>query len=89
MNDRFLVIYLLIVNICGFICMREDKKYAIKGKWRIPEKAFILMAFIGGTIGEIIGMHTFHHKTKKIKFKYGLPLILLMQIAVIIWIYTL
>jgi uncharacterized membrane protein YsdA (DUF1294 family) len=76
--------YIVIVNIYGFAIMGIDKKRAIRGAWRIPERSLFLTAIIGGSIGTIIGMHHFRHKTKHWYFKYGMPAILLIQVIVVI-----
>ncbi len=73
--------YLFIVNLLGFICMGIDKRRAIKKHWRIPEATLFIIALIGGSIGSIIGMRFFHHKTRHWYFVYGMPAILVLQIA--------
>ena len=78
---KYLLIYLLLINFTGFFAMFLDKQKAKKGKWRIPEKTLFLFAFLGGSLGTTLGMHTFHHKTKHWYFKFGMPLILILQIA--------
>ena len=75
--------YLIAINIVTFIVYGIDKVKAMKGKWRISEATLLLLAVIGGSIGAWLGMKTWHHKTMHKKFKYGLPLILLAQIALI------
>jgi len=75
--------YLLIVNIVGFAMMGIDKKRAIRGAWRIPEASLFLAAIIGGSVGSILGMNLFRHKTKHWYFKYGMPAILILQIALV------
>ena len=75
---KYLLIYLLIINLTGFFAMFLDKQKARRGKWRIPEKTLFLLAIIGGSLGTTLGMHTFHHKTKHWYFKYGMPLILFL-----------
>lgn len=75
--------YLLIINLIGLIIMFIDKRKAIKGSWRIPEKSLIFIALIGGGVGTIIGMYWFRHKTKKLRFTIGFPVILLTEIIVI------
>jgi len=85
----FWVLYLVVVNVSQFVQMWADKRAAINGERRVPEKAFFLGALGGGTIGDILGMYVFHHKTLHAKFKYGMPAILILQIAIIIWINTL
>ena len=77
-----LIIYLILVNIIAFALYGIDKHRAIIHKWRISERMLIGVAVIGGSIGAICGMNWFHHKTKHWYFKYGLPVILLVQIAV-------
>lgn len=72
--------YLVIVNIIGFISMWLDKNYAINKRRRIPEKKLFLIAILGGSIGSIVGIYKFRHKTRHKKFTLGMPLILAMQI---------
>ena len=64
--------------------MASDKIRAMEHRYRIPEAVLLLFAVVGGSIGSILGMFLFHHKTRKAKFRFGLPLILLVQIALII-----
>lgn len=75
--------YLLIVNIIAFAMMGIDKRRAKRGAWRISEKALFISALIGGSIGAICGMQFFRHKTKHWYFKYGMPVILILQLAVV------
>ncbi|MDO5038993.1 DUF1294 domain-containing protein [Clostridium sp.] len=82
MNNLF-IFYLLIINILGFIFMYIDKEKAKKHKWRISENTLIILSLLGGSIGSFIGMNKFRHKTKHIKFKYGIPLIIIFQIIFI------
>lgn len=83
-----LLVYLLIINAAGFILMLVDKVKARKNLWRIPEATLFLVAAIGGSVGSILGMYTFRHKTKHIKFIVGMPLILAVQIVIAILILT-
>jgi uncharacterized membrane protein YsdA (DUF1294 family) len=76
--------YLILINLTGFIFMGIDKSRAIKRLWRIPESTLFLIAIIGGSVGSIIGMRVFHHKTRHWYFVYGMPAILLVQIAAVI-----
>ncbi|MBS5113564.1 MAG: DUF1294 domain-containing protein [Coprobacillus cateniformis] len=78
---KLLLIYLVIVNVIGFIIMAVDKHKAKHHTWRINEKSFFLISLIGGSLGTIIGMYTFHHKTKHWYFVLGLPIILLGQVG--------
>ena len=80
--------YLLFINILGYFSMGSDKKKAREGKYRISEKALFTIAILGGSIGSIIGMRKFRHKTKHWYFKYGMPLILIMQIAGVTYLGT-
>ncbi|MCC0637496.1 DUF1294 domain-containing protein [Clostridioides sp. ES-S-0190-01] len=73
-------IYFIIINIIGLSSMYIDKKKAIKNKWRIKETTLLAIAIIGGSIGSIIGMYSFRHKTKHIKFTLGIPFIILLQL---------
>ena len=75
------VIYLAAVNITAFILYGADKKKAKRGQWRIPEKTLLGVAVIGGSAGAILGMFLFRHKTKHWYFRYGLPAILIVQLA--------
>lgn len=76
-----LLIYLLSLNILTFIIYGIDKWKARKGRWRIPESSLLLLAACGGSIGAWCGMRVWHHKTLHKKFKYGIPLILLLQLV--------
>lgn len=79
-----IIIYIVLINIIAFGAMYWDKKRAIKGKWRIKENTLLLLVLLGGGIGAIAGMYTFRHKTKKMAFVIGFPLILICQIILII-----
>ena len=65
-----IIIYLIIINIIGFLVMYIDKQKAKKGKWRIPEKTIFIITVLGGGIGTISGMYTFRHKTQKLHWRY-------------------
>ena len=82
---KSLLIYLGIINLVGFFAMFLDKQKAKRGKWRIPEKTLFLLAIIGGSLGTTLGMHVFRHKTKHWYFKFGMPMILIVQIVLIIY----
>ena len=79
------IIYLIIINIIGFLIMWIDKRKAIKGNWRIPEKTLFIITSLGGGIGTIAGMYTFRHKTQKIAFVIGFPVITILEIIAIIY----
>ena len=79
-----IIIYLIIgVNVLTFFVYGVDKWRAKQGRWRISEATLLMLAVIGGCIGAILGIRIWHHKTKHKKFKYGLPLILLAQVAIL------
>ena len=81
-----IIIYLLIINIIAFLAMFIDKKKAEKDRWRIKESTLLTLALIGGSIGAIAGMYTFHHKTKKLQFVIGFPVILISEIIILIYL---
>lgn len=83
--EKFEIIkyYLLIINIISFALMGIDKERAKSRRWRIKEKNLFLVAFIGGSMGSILGMQFFRHKTKHIKFTVGMPLILVLHVIII------
>ena len=82
---RYLIYYLLFINAATFIIYGIDKDKAKKAKWRISEATLLTMAAVGGSIGAWLGMKAWHHKTQHRKFKYGVPIILLIQIALMIY----
>lgn len=89
-NMHLLTLYYLIaINLITFIVYGIDKYKAKKGKWRIPEATLLLIAVIGGSIGAWIGMKVWHHKTMHKKFKYDVPIILVLQCILIIYLHTL
>lgn len=79
-----IVIYLILINFIAFLSMYIDKKKAIKGKWRIKESTLLILALVGGSVGAIIGMYAFHHKTQKPRFFLGIPIIIVLQILIVI-----
>ena len=85
---HIILYYLLAVNIATFFLYGIDKYKAKKGKWRISEATLLTMAAIGGSIGAWAGMHIWHHKTMHKKFKYGIPVIMMMQIALVTYLHT-
>ena len=84
---KYFLWYLLLINAAAFVLMLVDKRKAIKNRWRIPERTLILSALFGGSIGALLGMYTFRHKTKHLKFTLGIPAILIAQISLAIWIF--
>lgn len=85
-NWKYVFIYLLIINVVGFLAMGIDKLKAKKDWWRIPEGTLMTICLLGGGIGTIAGMYKFRHKTKKLKFSVGMPTILISEIAIIIYL---
>ena len=83
-----LAYYFLAINAVAFIVYGIDKYKAKKAKWRISEATLLLLAVLGGSIGAWIGMKVWHHKTMHKKFKYGIPAILLIQIALITYLHV-
>lgn len=82
---KFLIIYFVIINIIGFLVMGADKAKAKAKAWRIPEKTLLGVAFIGGSVGVWLGMNTFRHKTKHWYFKYGVPVIFILEFVVVFY----
>ena len=81
----FIFVCLVIMNIIGFLAMGLDKAKAKAKAWRIPEKTLLGIAVMGGGLGVLLGMETFRHKTKHWYFKYGVPVILMMEIAAMLY----
>ena len=79
--------YLLAINVATFLVYGIDKLKAKRAKWRISEATLLLLAAAGGSIGAWLGMKVWHHKTLHMKFRYGVPLILLLQIALIAYLH--
>ena len=82
---QIILIYLIAINVVAFFLYGIDKWKAKRSKWRISEAMLLGLAVIGGSIGAWLGMKVWHHKTMHKKFKYGLPLILVAQIAIILF----
>ena len=83
---KILLVYLFIINAAGFVLMLVDKIKANKNIWRIREVTLFLVAALGGSLGSLLGMYTFRHKTKHITFTFGIPFFLAVQIITIILI---
>ena len=84
--SSLLLLYLIGINLIAFFLMGIDKYKARKNRWRIPEKTLFLSAILGGSIGAILGMQIFRHKTKHASFVVGMPCILILQILLILLI---
>lgn len=85
--SRVILVYLVLINLAGLLSMLIDKRRAIENKWRIPEKTLFLIAILGGSIGSIVGMNTFRHKTKHWYFVLGMPAILIAQVVLVAYFY--
>lgn len=79
--------YLFLLNIIGFAAMGIDKKRAVRREWRIPEKTLFGIAILGGSLGSILGMEVFRHKTRHLTFRIGMPVIFLLQAAAAYFIF--
>lgn len=77
---HIILIYLIFINVLGFLFMGIDKKKAVHRKYRIPEKQLFALAILGGSAGSYMGMHVFRHKTKHKSFIIGIPVIILCQV---------
>lgn len=84
---KWLALWVLFWSILDYVLMGVDKWKAKRERWRVPEKTFFLVAVLGGSLGAILGMYAFHHKTRHWYFKWGLPAILIAQIALGGWLY--
>ncbi|WMJ89575.1 DUF1294 domain-containing protein [Anaerocolumna sp. MB42-C2] len=90
MKSLFLIciIYFVTINFASFLVMGADKQKAKKNQWRIKEKTLFTLAVIGGSLGSILGMFCFHHKTKHCRFVIGMPIILIIQVILIIFLFS-
>lgn len=89
MNDltlNIVLIYLVAINVVTFVVYGIDKYKAVRSKWRIPESTLIGLAVIGGSVGAWLGMKFWHHKTLHAKFRFGIPIILIAQVALAWWL---
>lgn len=86
---RLLLIYVLVVNVVTFFVYGIDKYKSRHGKWRISEAALLAWAVVGGSVGAWCGMKIWHHKTLHRKFRYGVPVILVLQIVLATHLYRL
>lgn len=85
---KYLMIYLCIINAVSFLLMLTDKVKAKKNRWRIPESVLLGISFIGGSLGGVIGMYLFRHKTKHPKFYISLPLMLILHSILLAYLRT-
>ena len=84
---KYVLLYLFLVNAAGFLFMLADKHRARKKQWRIPEATLMGTAAMGGSIGALLGMYAFRHKTRHPKFYIGIPVLLVMQLYLAILLY--
>lgn len=79
--NKYIIFYLAIINMVGFVMVYRDKAKSIKKQWRTPESRFFIISALLGGAGVLIGMQTFRHKTRHIKFTLGIPAIIALQAA--------
>ena len=84
---KWVLLILAAVNLLAFALYGIDKLKAKKGAWRIPESTLLLVAFLGGSLGALLGMELFRHKTKHAKFRVLVPLFLILHIALGVYIF--
>ncbi len=85
---KYFIIHLVIINLIAFLAMYIDKRRAKYGEWRIKEHTLFILALLGGSIGAIVGMYTFRHKTKKMRFVIGFPAILMCEVILGVMLYN-
>ena len=84
---KYLVIYLCIINVLSFLFMLVDKRKAIKNAWRIPERTLLSLCALGGSLGGLLAMKLVRHKTKHLRFSIGIPVMLVIHIFALIYLY--
>ena len=84
---RLIYAVLIAINVIAFAAYGIDKKRAIHDEWHIPEATLLTLAAACGSVGALFGMYTFRHKTRKPKFAYGVPAMLVIQIALFYWLF--
>lgn len=83
-----LIIYLLIINLVAFFIYALDKAKSVSQSRRVSEKILWLLVLIGGSVGALVAMHLFRHKTKKLSFQAVLALVILLQVWLIFWLWN-
>ncbi len=78
---KYLLYYLILINVAAFLFMLVDKRKAIRKRWRIPERVLLGLSFIGGSLGGLLAMQLFRHKTKHLQFAIGIPVMLVLHIV--------
>lgn len=81
-------VWLAVINVVTLAVYGVDKRRARRGAWRVKERTLFLLPLLGGSVGALLGMHLFHHKTKHWYFAWGIPAILAAQIALAAWLLT-
>ena len=81
-----IIIYLLIINLAGFLAMGLDKWKAKRGAWRIPENTLFMFTILGGGIGTTAGIYVFRHKTKKLRFTVGMPVLSILELILVLYL---
>lgn len=81
------VLYLAAINLIAFVLMGVDKYRAKREQWRIPERDLFLSALLGGSVGALLGMRAFRHKTRHRSFQIGMPAILIAEVALVVWLW--
>lgn len=84
---KVVILYLIILNVVGFFSMGVDKKRAKNNEWRIKEKTLFFIAIIGGSAGSLLGVKVYRHKTKHTAFVIGMPIILIVQILLVVFLF--
>lgn len=85
--NKYIVIYLVLINIIGFEEVYRDKAKSIKKQWRTPESRLFIISVLFGGLGVLAGMNTFRHKTKHLKFTLGIPAVIAVQLATLYMIF--
>ena len=83
----WLAAYLAVMNLAAFGAYGADKRRARRGSWRIPERTLFLLPLLGGSVGALLGMHVFRHKTRHWYFRFFFPLLAVLQAAGLIYLY--
>lgn len=84
---HIVLIYFAMINVVAFFVYGIDKWKSQHDRWRVPESMLLGLAAIGGSVGAWLGMKVWHHKTQHKKFKYGVPVMLLIQISLVVWLF--
>lgn len=85
--SSMILFFFILMNMVGFLIMKEDKQRAMKREYRISERTLWTVALFGGAIGSTIGMNTYRHKTKHLSFKVGFPLLAVIEFVLYLYLY--